>query len=173
MDSIIANDYPKDRLEVLVVDGMSEDKTRVIVEEYARRHAFIRLLDNPKVIPAAAFNKGLASAIGDLVMLMSAHSTYPKDYVSNGLPVISTTTGGIPELLGDGAGLLVPHGDADTLASAIDRLSREPELRERLGASARERVEQDFDVRKVVERLAQWFCESKPVDPALRRISYS
>lgn len=83
LNSIIANDYPKDRLEVLVVDGMSKDGTRAVVKEYAKRYPFIKLLDNPKVIPAAAFNRGIASASGDLIMLMSAHSTYPKDYISN------------------------------------------------------------------------------------------
>ena len=35
LESIIANDYPKDRLEVLVVDGISEDGTREMVEELA------------------------------------------------------------------------------------------------------------------------------------------
>jgi len=48
LDSIIANDYPKDVLEVLVVDGMSDDRTRDIVVEYARKFPFITMLDNPK-----------------------------------------------------------------------------------------------------------------------------
>lgn len=42
IDSIIVNDYPKDWLEVLVVDGMSEDATREIVERYAQQYSFIR-----------------------------------------------------------------------------------------------------------------------------------
>ena len=38
LDSIIANDYPKDRLEILLVDGMSEDGTREIVERYTQQY---------------------------------------------------------------------------------------------------------------------------------------
>ena len=43
LDSIIANDYPKDRLEVLVVDGMSEDDTKEVIERYTKQYSFIRL----------------------------------------------------------------------------------------------------------------------------------
>ncbi len=83
LDSVMAQDYPKDKLEVLVVDGMSEDKTREIVEDYSLRHPYIKLLSNPKRIPAAAFNTGVSSASGELIMLMSAHSAYTKDYISS------------------------------------------------------------------------------------------
>jgi len=83
LDSIIANDYPKDRLEVLVVDGMSEDGTRRIVEDYARWYSFIRLLDNPKGIIPAAMNIGIKHARGQIIMKMDAHSTYPKSYIAN------------------------------------------------------------------------------------------
>ncbi|WP_161954180.1 glycosyltransferase [Candidatus Methylomirabilis limnetica] len=56
LDSIVANDYPKDRLEVLVVDGISEDETRMTVQSYAHDYAFIRLLNNPKKITPVALN---------------------------------------------------------------------------------------------------------------------
>ena len=46
LDSILANDYPKNRLEVLVVDGMSEDGTREVVLEYVRRFPQVRLINN-------------------------------------------------------------------------------------------------------------------------------
>ena len=82
LDSLLANDYPKDRLEVLVADGMSQDGTRNIVESYSQRHAFVKLLDNPKKIPATAANQGIKAAKGDLVMIAGAHALYPTDYVS-------------------------------------------------------------------------------------------
>src|SRR2546422_2666933 len=46
--------YPKDRLEVLVCDGMSDDGTREIVAGYAAHHGFIRLVDNPRRITPCA-----------------------------------------------------------------------------------------------------------------------
>lgn len=82
LDSVLANDYPLDRLEVMVVDGMSEDGTRAIVEDYAARHDCVRLLDNPKKITPAALNIGIANAKGQIVMRMDAHSHYPPNYVS-------------------------------------------------------------------------------------------
>lgn len=82
LDSIIANDYPKESLEVLVIDGISEDNTRTIVEEYRKRYSFIKLLYNPHVITPAAFNIGIANAKGDVVVIIGAHATYAKDYIS-------------------------------------------------------------------------------------------
>lgn len=44
LDSIIANDYPKEKLEVLVIDGMSEDGAREIVKRYIKQHLYMKLL---------------------------------------------------------------------------------------------------------------------------------
>lgn len=82
LSSLIANTYPKDRLEILVVDGLSEDGTRTIVQNYAYDYAFIRLLDNPKKITPAALNIGIANATGELIMRMDAHCTCPPNYIS-------------------------------------------------------------------------------------------
>lgn len=82
LDSIIAQDYPRDKFEVLVVDGMSEDKTREILRDYAERYSFIRLLDNPKKITPCALNIGIKNARGEIIMRMDAHATYEKDYIS-------------------------------------------------------------------------------------------
>jgi glycosyltransferase involved in cell wall biosynthesis len=82
LDSIVANDYPKDSLEVLVVDGMSEDGTRAIVHDYAKRQPFIRLLNSPKKITPAGLNIGIANSTGKIIMRMDAHNTYPPNYIS-------------------------------------------------------------------------------------------
>lgn len=82
LDSIIANDYPKDRLEVLVVDGRSEDSTRQILQSYCDTHEYITILDNAKRTTPYAFNIGIRQATGDVIMLMGAHSTYEADYIS-------------------------------------------------------------------------------------------
>jgi cellulose synthase/poly-beta-1,6-N-acetylglucosamine synthase-like glycosyltransferase len=81
LESVIANDYPKEKLEVLVVDGMSEDGTREIVEKYKEKHTFIRLINNLKKLTPFAFNEGIKNSHGDLIMIMSAHATYGADYI--------------------------------------------------------------------------------------------
>ena len=83
LDSILVGEYPIERLEILVVDGMSEDGTRAIVEEYARRHSTIRLISNPKRTVPAAINLGIAQATGELILRMDAHVEYPADYISS------------------------------------------------------------------------------------------
>ena len=70
LDSILTNEYPRDRLEVLIVDGMSDDGTRAVIAAYARRHPMIRLLDNPKRITPCALNLGISQARGTIIMRM-------------------------------------------------------------------------------------------------------
>ena len=82
LDSILANDYPGDRMEILVLDGMSTDRSRAIAEAYARCTPHIRVLDNPKRIVPTALNMGIAHAKGDVIMVMNAHTLYPHNYIS-------------------------------------------------------------------------------------------
>lgn len=81
LDSILQSEYPRDDLEVLVVDGRSDDGTRDIIAAYATRHPRIRLLDNPKAIVPAALNIGIRAASGSVIVRMDAHAVYPPEYV--------------------------------------------------------------------------------------------
>lgn len=103
LDSVIANDYPKDRLEVLVVDGMSEDGTRRVVAGYTQEHPFIRLLNNAKKHATAAFNIGVKCAKGEVIMIMGAHATYDKGYISNSVKFLyeydADNVGGVCRIL--------------------------------------------------------------------------
>jgi len=82
LESIAGNDYPKQRIEVLVVDGLSDDGTRATVKALAEQYPFVRLLDNPKQITPAALNVGIEEARGDVIMRMDAHYQYARDYIS-------------------------------------------------------------------------------------------
>lgn len=81
LESLVTNDYPKDRLEVLVVDGISEDGTREIIAQYASNYSFVRLLDNRAKHATAAFNIGVISAKGEIIMIMGSHATYDRQYI--------------------------------------------------------------------------------------------
>jgi succinoglycan biosynthesis protein ExoA len=80
--SIVEQDYPRDSLEVLVVDGLSNDRSREIVLEFSTRHPQVRLLDNPKRIPSAAWNVGIQNARGSMVAIVSAHCRLAPDFIS-------------------------------------------------------------------------------------------
>ena len=107
LDSLLANDYPQNRIEVWVVDAQSEDRTRDIVSEYIRQYPHIQLLDNPRKIIPAAFNIGIKNSRGEIILLASGHSIYPSSY-------ISTCVQGLLEHQADNAGVTsvcVPRED--------------------------------------------------------------
>ena len=88
LDSLLQQDFPKDDLEILLVDGMSKDKTREIVAGYTTKFPFIRLIDNPEKIVPYAMNRGIRAAKGEIIMRLDAHASYQPDYFSvlvNGL----------------------------------------------------------------------------------------
>jgi L-malate glycosyltransferase len=67
-----------------------------------------------------------------------------------GVPVVATDVGGNPELIREGLdGLLVPLGDTNALAAAIEKLVTNPELRARLGRQARESVLKEYRVEEI------------------------
>ena len=82
IESILKQDYPKDDLEVIFVDGMSTDKTREIVEQYAISYPYIRLIDNPKRIVPPAMNIGIRASKGDIIIRLDAHAISPDNYFS-------------------------------------------------------------------------------------------
>ena len=69
------------RLEILVVDGMSEDDTCQKISRLAAEDPRIRILRNPKRSTPAAFNLGVSAATGPYVCIMGAHACYDSDYI--------------------------------------------------------------------------------------------
>jgi succinoglycan biosynthesis protein ExoA len=82
LESVLAQDYPADLLEILVVDGRSRDGTRAIVEELAHAHPRLRLLDNPRRLIPHALNVGIRAARGSIIVRVDGHSVIDSDYVS-------------------------------------------------------------------------------------------
>ena len=82
IDSMLSQDYPKDDLEIILVDGMSKDRTREIVATYTAKYPFIRMIDNPERIAPCAMNRGIKEAKGDVIIRLDAHVYYPKNYFS-------------------------------------------------------------------------------------------
>jgi glycosyltransferase involved in cell wall biosynthesis len=77
----------------------------------------------------------------------------------NGIPVVASTAGGIPEALGNDAGILVTPGDVAGLAAALIRLLDNPRLREQMGQAGRLRASREFARDVVLDRVGALYKE--------------
>ena len=85
--------------------------------------------------------------------------TVLMEAMASGLPVVATAIMGVPELVQDGCGLLVPAGRPDSLAEALERLISDPELRRVLGEAGRHKVVAEFNIEKSAAELHKLFSE--------------
>lgn len=86
-----AQDWPRDRLEILVADGMSMDSTREILARLAAEDPRIQLVDNPARIQAAGLNECIRRARGEVVVRMDVHADYGSDFVRSCVRVLERT----------------------------------------------------------------------------------
>jgi colanic acid/amylovoran biosynthesis glycosyltransferase len=108
-------------------------------------------LDRALVVVAASVCAAIADEEGIPNVL--------KEAMAVGLPVVSTANGGIPELVEDEAtGLLVPARDPEALAARLAALARHPERRIALARAGRARVERDYDIERLNDRLVTLFA---------------
>ena len=82
LDSLIKQDFSKENLEILIIDGDSKDKTKEIVEEYIQKYSFIKIIDNKEKYTPFGLNIGIKRVKGDIIVRMDAHAEYEKDYIS-------------------------------------------------------------------------------------------
>lgn len=88
---VLAQDWPADRLEAIVVDGESEDRTREIVRALAARDPRVRLLANPRRHVAPGLNLGLAASRGEVIVRVDGHCRIPPGYVREGIATLRRT----------------------------------------------------------------------------------
>ena len=80
LESVFSADPVPGGMEVLVVDGMSSDGTRGMLDAWCQRKPNLRVLDNPLGIVPSAMNIGVRAAQGGWIIRLDAHSEYPKNY---------------------------------------------------------------------------------------------
>lgn len=80
---ILAQDYQRDRFEIIVADGMSDDATRAIVTKLAQQHPRVRLLDNPARRSSAGRNVGFKNGRGDIFLVVDGHCFIPDNQLLN------------------------------------------------------------------------------------------
>lgn len=81
-ESIISQDYPIDFFEILFVDGMSNDATRIKVQQCIQKYTNVKLLDNLSKVVPHALNIGIKASKGDVIVRIDGHCEYPTNYIS-------------------------------------------------------------------------------------------
>jgi succinoglycan biosynthesis protein ExoA len=80
LGAVLAQDYPPERFEILVVDGMSQDATRRVVQSLPNAQR-VRIIDNPQRLQAAAMNIALPYAKGEVIVRVDGHTIIAPDYL--------------------------------------------------------------------------------------------
>ncbi len=130
-----------------VVEFVGTRSQEELAAQYQRATVF--------VLPAAVPPDGNTDALPTVLL----------EAIASGCPVVSTRVAGIPEIVDHEAnGLLIEPGDVPALATAIERLFADPQLRARFGTHARRKAEERFDVTKNVAELYRFFADAARVE---------
>lgn len=91
--AIAEQDYPIDRMEVLIADGRSTDDTRLIALQFAKSHPglIIRVLDNPAKVVPNGINISLRQARGEFILRVDGHTAIAPDYVRHCVETLGRT----------------------------------------------------------------------------------
>lgn len=123
---------------------------RVLLEGGRTRPELLHLLGEADVLAAPSVPTRRGKREGIPLVLIEA--------MASGVPVVASGISGIPELIEDGvSGLLVPPGDPQALADALEQLATEEALRERLAHGGRAKVEREFDLARSAAALVDRF----------------
>lgn len=93
LEDIKAQDYPHEKMEIVLVDSMSTDKTAEIMGAFAKEsNGFLRvkLEKNPKKIQAAGWNTAIGAAECDIIIRVDAHASIPETFVSQNVKDIES-----------------------------------------------------------------------------------
>lgn len=92
-DSIksLLDDYFEENCELIVVDGKSEDWTRVIVQDFIDQGFNIKIIENEKTRQADGLNLGISKAKGKYIVRVDAHCVYPQEYVKRCVNLLEET----------------------------------------------------------------------------------
>lgn len=136
---------------LMVGGGRREQELRAAAAPYGAAVQFLGMRDDVPALMSAS----------DVLVLPSYTEALPTvllEGMSNGLPVVATRVGGIPEIVQEGeTGILVPPRDAAALASAILRLAQSPGEAQAMGERGRARVESVFDARLHAQKVADLY----------------
>lgn len=90
-ESLFAQEYPMEKLEILLVDGGSTDNTVSLVERQKSKTRNLYLLNNPNKTVPYALNLAIAQSTGDVIIRLDVHSSYPSNYIETLVKILYET----------------------------------------------------------------------------------
>ncbi|SPF37296.1 hypothetical protein SBA4_20019 [Candidatus Sulfopaludibacter sp. SbA4] len=91
LDLALAQQLPEAEWEIIVADGMSDDGTRQVLEEYRNADRRVRVIDNPGQIVSTGLNAAIRVARGEIVVRLDAHTEYAPDYLQQCVAALEAT----------------------------------------------------------------------------------
>lgn len=92
IESLLEQDYPKENMEWIFVDGCSTDATKKILNEFRKKYTnLIKVYDNPDKTVPYAMNLGIKNSTGKYIIRLDAHADYSKNYISKCVYYLNTT----------------------------------------------------------------------------------
>ena len=131
----LADQFELNRYEIVIVDGLSEDRSRAVINEFRTRRpdVTVLLVDNPARNIPTALNLGIAAARGNIIARMDAHAVPSDGYIRRCVEVLKTGAAGavgMPCLVRPGANTLI----AKAIAAAVSHPFGIGDAKYRLGA---------------------------------------
>jgi len=110
LDAILAQTYPRERMEVVLADGLSQDQTRVVAALFQQENPDLSLhvVDNRQRTIPSGLNLAIREARGEVIIRLDAHSVPIPEYVERCVGALAdekgTNVGGVWEIRPGGAG---------------------------------------------------------------------
>lgn len=135
LEALLAQTYPRSQMEVIIADGLSQDRTRAIIADFQKEHGdlALRVVDNERRTIPAALNTAIGVARGQIILRLDAHALPAPDYVERCVRNLEggkgVNVGGVWEIRPGGEGWM-----AEAIACAAAHPLGAGDARYRVGA---------------------------------------
>ena len=89
LDAVLNQNYPKNKVEVIVVDGLSDDNTLDILNDFKNKNEKIKIINNNKKIVSSALNKGIKISKGDIIIRIDGHTIVKEDFILKNIELLN------------------------------------------------------------------------------------
>ena len=114
--SLVNQDWEGPPLDVIIVAGLSQDRSQEIVKGFMSNFSLLRIIENPRRITPISLNMGVKASTGEIIIILGAHSYVAQDFISKNLYYLNTM---VVDCVG---GAISPIGDSyqgDSIALAM------------------------------------------------------